>query len=273
MVNAAAAEAYTARPMVTPAPNTDSPLRRTLRRNARVAAVTTWTAACINLMRLRARGLSEEDRYEMIDLSIIPWSHGAMKILGIEIDIVARDERAFERRGRMFVVNHRSALDLFPIMSTFGGHFLANHKTKTAPVAGLAAVDIGTVFVDRSSKQSGVAAIRAMRSLLQKGRPVTVFPEGTTYPGDDVHTFHAGAFLAAKGLDVDIVPVGLAYPPGTEFVEDSLGEHAKNFLERERLVIRMAVGAPIPIAGGRGPTEEEVRARVQELVHVARRGA
>ena len=38
-----------------------------------------------------------------------------------------------------------------------------------------------------------------------------LYPEGTTYSGDEVRPFRAGAFLAAQRTGAEIVPVGIAY--------------------------------------------------------------
>src|SRR6478609_5701447 len=79
------------------------------------------------------------------------------------------------------------------------------------PVIGLAARRVGTLFVDRSDKRSGAAVINAMITGLESGRGVMVYPEGTTFAGDEVRPFRAGAFLAAQRAGAEIVPVGIAY--------------------------------------------------------------
>ena len=55
------------------------------------------------------------------------------------------------------------------------------------------------------------------------GQTVIVFPEGTTFAGDEVRPFHAGAFVAALRTGAEIVPVGLAYQRGSgaAFVDES----------------------------------------------------
>ncbi len=46
-----------------------------------------------------------------------------------------------------------------------------------------------------------------MRSLMQRGYSVAVFPEGTRSEDCEVHRFHRGCFLAAKELGLDILPI------------------------------------------------------------------
>ena len=46
-----------------------------------------------------------------------------------------------------------------------------------------------------------------IQSLMERGYSVAVFPEGTRSKDCEVHRFHRGAFLAAKNLGLDILPV------------------------------------------------------------------
>ena len=106
----------------------------------------------------------------------------------------ARDARG---RGRLFVMNHRSMLDIFVTLAFFEANMVSRADLSGWPVMGLAARRVGTLFVDRSDKQSGAAVIRAMGDAVERGRGVMVYPEATTFAGDEVRPFRAGAFLAA----------------------------------------------------------------------------
>lgn len=200
------------------------------------------------------------------------WCAWAIDIVGLDVRIVhgaAKDVG----RGRLVVANHRTPLDILAVLSLFGGHFLANHRVAKAPIVGPSTVRIGTVFVDREDRRSGAKAIRQMRSLLEDGRTVVVFPEGTTHGGDEVREFKGGAFTAAKGIDVDVVPVGLAYVPGHELTGGRTGNHVRQFMARRRTRVWVAIGDPIPMAEERRGVDEAMRVRVQELVTIARAAA
>jgi len=236
-----------------------------LRRIWRTVIITIWTAWVVQRARFRAR-------FGPFDFpaGLQYWGRGATRILGIDAHVTGTPTPP--TRGRLIVANHSTPLDIIALMGLFKGHFLANHKTRKAPVIGYAAELVGTIFVDRDDKRSGANAIRTMRRLLEDKRTVIVFPEGTTHGGDEVHAFQRGAFLAAKGLDVEIIPVGLAYPPGNEFTQRSLGEHARGFLSRKVNRCWVVVGEPFD-AQEAIRDEDFVRGRVQELVYQARRSA
>lgn len=201
------------------------------------------------------------------------WVRGAVRIIGLDINVVGGAPGWESDRGRIVIANHRTPLDIVALLHMFGGHFLANHRVERAPIIGAGARRIGTVFVDREDRRSGVAAIRTLRRFLEEKRTVIVFPEGTTFGGDEVRTFKGGAFTAGSGLDVDIVPVGFAYTPGHEFAGGQTGAHVKSFLSRPRTPVWASIGEPITFPKDRKGLEESMRERVQDLVHRSRRAA
>jgi 1-acyl-sn-glycerol-3-phosphate acyltransferase len=147
---------------------------------------------------------------------------------------------------------------------------LARHDLEHWPVLGRAAREGATMFVDRNDPRSGVKAIREIRRRLQTGRTVTVFPEGTTVAGDQVLAFQPGALSAARGLEVDLIPVGVAYEPGVEFFNETFGQHILRVLQRPRTRVAIRVGPPIPGGGTREALSERLREAVQALVLEAR---
>ncbi len=246
-----------------------------VRRTLRLLGVATWTPITVGWEALRAitwRG----DRRIIIDRAKHAWAIGSRFVLGVDMHFVRKGPLPprHATRPRLVVCNHRTPLDIVALMWLFDGHFLANHKTAVAPVVGIAAVRMRTIFVDREDRRSGAQAIRAMRRSLEDKQTIIIFPEGTTYEGDEVRPFKGGAFLAAKGVaDLDIVPIGLAYPPGTEYVNESLGSHARRFLSRKRNPVWIAIGDPEPYPAQKDGADEVIRARVQAMVDEARRGA
>jgi 1-acyl-sn-glycerol-3-phosphate acyltransferase len=181
----------------------------------------------------------------------------------------ARDARG---RGRLFVMNHRSMLDIFVNLAFFEANIVSRADLSGWPVIGLAARRVGTLFVDRTDKRSGTAVIDAMCSAVLCGRGVMVYPEGTTYAGDEVRPFRPGAFLAAARAGAEIVPVGIAYEgEAAAFGDESFVSHLLRVSSTRRLRVGLEVGEAIP--GDRADVEA-VKAlthqRVQALVRRAR---
>src|SRR5262249_27784147 len=93
----------------------------------------------------------------------------------------ARDARG---KGRLFVMNHRSMLDIFVNLAFLEANIVSRADLSGWPVIGLAARRVGTLFVDRENRRSGAAVINAMCGAVERGRAVMVYPEGTTFSGD-----------------------------------------------------------------------------------------
>lgn len=172
--------------------------------------------------------------------------------------------------ARLVVSNHRSPIDVLLLLRQFGGIALSRADVANWPVLGPAARRAETIFVDREDTVSGMLAIRALRDRLAKERTVIVFPEGTTVAGDQVHPFQDGAFVAARGLPVEIVPVGISYEPGSEFLEKSFLEHITRVAKRKYTRVACVIGKARPMPAHRKGLAESLREEVQGLVHQAR---
>lgn len=173
-------------------------------------------------------------------------------------------------KGRIFVMNHRSMLDIYVYLSRVEAYALSRGDLASWPVIGLAARRVGTVFVDRQSKQSGSAAVAAMVGAVNAGKGVIVFPEGTTFAGDEVRPFRAGAFVAAARAKAELVPLGVAYAREDAcFVEDTFLEHWKKLGGMKVVSLALEPGEPIA-PGDPEETKDKVHRAVQALVHKAR---
>lgn len=207
---------------------------------------------------------------------------GLLRLYGLEVETrgpyldggprryPARDPAG---RGRLFVMNHRSMLDIFVNLAFLEANTVSRADLSAWPVIGLAARRVGTLFVDRASKRSGAAVINAMCSAVERGRAVMVYPEGTTFSGDEVRPFRAGAFLAAQRTGAEIVPVGIAYEgEAASFIGDeSFVSHFLRVSSTRRIRIGLVTGEPLPSGLGDVDTVKAIaHERVQALVHRAR---
>jgi 1-acyl-sn-glycerol-3-phosphate acyltransferase len=197
------------------------------------------------------------------------WAAGVLDLFGARITLQGELPPP-AANGRLVVANHRSPMDILLMLRYFGGVVLSRADLAGWPVIGLAARRAETIFVDRADTVSGVLAVRALRDRLERRRTVIVFPEGTTVAGDTVLPFQQGAFAACRGLPAEIVPVGIAYPPGSEFIEDSFVEHVTRVARRRVTRISCAIGQPRPVQGTRKQLAESLQVEVQQLVHRAR---
>lgn len=240
-------------------------------RGAGFAAIT-GTMLPVFLAR-RAMTRDTGDRALLRDRWVRRWSDALLELFGVSIDVRGEVPSA-GTRGRLVVANHRSTIDIAILLRTFGGRMVGRADLAKWPLLGAAAQGVGTIFVDRSRAVSGASTVFAMKAALDGGETVCLFPEGTTFAGDDVRPFHAGAFVATRGTRAEIVPVGIAYEHGSgaAFVDEPFLAHLSRMASAEPTRVVACVGAPIAVGEGTraAALSEKTRERVQALVHEAR---
>ncbi len=96
----------------------------------------------------------------------------------------------------LFLANHSSWLDIMILAQTAGAAFVSKAEVKRWPAIGWLAGLNDTVFVERSERRGVRGEARALREALASGRPVALFPEGTTEGGREVLPFRASLLAA-----------------------------------------------------------------------------
>lgn len=236
---------------------------------ARGVALGAFSLGITQTALLRMRGMPEPRRTQVMLRWVRRWAAGLLALFGVERRFSGQPAR-WGGGPRLVVANHRSPLDIIVLLECFGGFVLARHDLAAWPMLGFAARESGTIFVDRNDPRSGAKAIREIRRRLTAGHTVIVFPEGTTHAGDEVHPFLGGALAGLRGLDVELLPVGIAYLPGCEFVNEGFGQHVLRAAQRVKTPVAVCVGTPLPAHGKREVLAAALRDEIQTLVHAAR---
>jgi 1-acyl-sn-glycerol-3-phosphate acyltransferase len=247
-----------------------APISKRVTVAARGLAIAGSTATLLSRCEIILRFTPEDEREALFQRHLRRWAALQLRLMGIELEVEGGTPPP--RVGRLIVSSHRSAVDILIATALFGGRILSRGDIADWPIAGRLARRTGTIFVDRESQSSGASAIRQIRRALKEGHTVTVFPEGTTYPGDEVRPFKPGVFAAARGLDVEIVPMGVAYPPGVEYWEESFAAHLGRVAARRATRVGAAVGEPRRVPRQKtSALAASLQDEVQALTHAARR--
>jgi 1-acyl-sn-glycerol-3-phosphate acyltransferase len=240
-----------------------------IRKPLRVARAATMTAALAGglVAEERLRNLSAERR----EAYVRRWARAMLRALRVEV--VVEGKYTPSERPQLVVANHRSTLDIFLMLSLFGGHLLARGDMESWPAVGWLAQKAGTLFVDRSDAGSGATAVRKITDHLRRGRVIGVFPEGPTFNDDEVRPFHAGAFMAIARVRGDVTPVGIAYDDSAaHYVDEPISAHFERLLTTRRTRVAVTIGEPLACAGVPiHETKERAQAAVQALVYAGRR--
>ncbi len=249
----------------------------TLRFTARASATVAVTATYLGRFEVAALGA---DRDQMLAHWVPRWARSLLATYGVALRTegpVIGEGRPYPGRspggkGRVFVMNHRSAMDVLVAFACTEGRLVSRADLASWPLVGGGARRIGTLFVDRASIRSGATVQKEMTRALERGVGIAIFPEGTAFAGDEVRAFKPGAFKAAEQAGAEIVPLGVAYDDAAAYYGDeSFLEHAKRVAGLPRLEAALVAGEPILVGDRRiVDVSRDTRERVQALVARAR---
>jgi 1-acyl-sn-glycerol-3-phosphate acyltransferase len=150
-----------------------------------------------------------------------PWPRffliGFGRAMGLRVDV-----RGIPVPGHvLYVANHLSWLDILAIGSATGSAFVAKSDIDAWPVVGPIARIGGTIFVDRESRRAARGQADQIGEALQDGKPITLFPEGTTNDGTRMLPFRPALFAS-----VAPAPVGIAVQPVAIDYQDAAADIA-----------------------------------------------
>lgn len=255
-------------------------ITETLRLSARAAAVAATTGSMYAAFEAEAAMAGASRRPEVLSKWVHRYGRLQLATLGAHIQgegphvgpSTQYPGAAPNGKGRVFVMNHRSALDILVGLTFFQARILSRGDLAKWPVIGVLARRIGTLFVDRGSTMSGARAAAAMVRAVEAGLGILVFPEGTTYEGDEVRPFRLGAFTVACRTGTEVVPAGIAYREAHAFFGDEgFGAHMKRVVGQPATHAVLTTGEPIQTQG-RSPDDvlAEAQSTVQSLVDRSR---
>ncbi|MER7701375.1 lysophospholipid acyltransferase family protein [Kitasatospora sp. NPDC097605] len=183
-----------------PAPTVALP-RRVLRLAACLVVLAAGVALC-----LPARALPRGTRERLARF----WARGLLGSLGVAVRIEPAPG-AGAGDGALLVANHVSWLDIPLIAAARPGRSLAKTEVRHWPVLGPLIAWGGTVFLDRDRLRTLPATVAEVAEGLRAGRPVIVFPEGSTWCGRESGRFRPAFFEAAVQSGAPVQPVAIRY--------------------------------------------------------------
>lgn len=195
------------------------------------------------------------------------WLARLTRVLRVEASVVGTPVR----QPALYVSNHVSWLDIPVLGGLTGVHFLSKAEVGEWPLIGPLATAAGTLYIRRGHGQVRERA-RQIGEHIACGRPVLVFPEGTTTDGRDVRGFHAPLFSAACDGGHPVQPVAIRYldergglHPWVPFIgEDEFTGHLWRLLGAGPIRVEVhflpAIGLPVHGAGSADHRELAARA-------------
>jgi len=225
----------------------------------------------------------KKKRIDVINTWVPRWARTNMWFFGVDVSSQVSSQQSSgddsiypasgsNGVGRIFVMNHRSGLDIPVLLTIAEAHVISRHDLASWPLLGWSARRVGTLFVDRDSRRSGASVLKEVARVLAKGEGVAMFPEGTAHEGDEVREFRTGAFNAARRAGAEIVPLGVAYGDEAAYYrKESFLSHTKRLATLPKLRVAIEIGDPLRFED-RTPVEMKnlAQQQVQTLVNQAR---
>lgn len=189
------------------------------------------------------------------------------RIVGLRVQVTGRRVS----QHSLLIANHSSWLDILVLGGWLDSAFVSKDALGHGFLHWLADQN-ATVYVKRShvkgAKDQAIAVARA----LEGGKPVTVFPEGTTGPGTQLLPFRSTLLEAANfaAKDVRIRPVAIDYGAARETVawfDESGMDNVLRVLGRKgSLPVTVLALPPLDRSGGRKQIASEAREAIEQAL-------
>lgn len=165
------------------------------------------------------------------------WAPGMLFIYGAKVEKIGI-ENIDRQKSYIYVVNHQSFLDIPVLFSSLqvNFYFVAKKELKKVPFLGWYMTAVGMIFVDRGNRRDAIISMKKAAGLIEGGKNVIAFPEGTRSKTGEIGVFKKGTFHLAAMTDVDLMPVKLE---GTGNVWSPVNQKVKSGK------IKVTVGKPI----------------------------
>ncbi len=190
------------------------------------------------LMGLCARFSAHPERWSQ------RWFRGLLRLLKVRLEIIGQPADS----GALFAGNHVSWLDIAVLVCAHPVRFVSKAEVARWPVIGWLARAGGTLFIERGAH--GTQQLNEeLTALLETGRPVVIFPEGTTTRGPGVRNFHSRLFAGAIHSGRPIQPFALRYREHcVPYVDDqSLIDNLWALLAEPAIHAELQFGPPLPV--------------------------
>jgi len=136
------------------------------------------------------------------------WSRQLLDILGIRLDAQLASTAP---PGSLIVANHISWLDIYALNAARPMAFVSKADVRQWPLIGWLSAQSDTVFLRRGSRGHAKIVNAEIDALLNAGKDVAIFPEGTTTDGSHLLNFHAALLQPAVESGHPVQPVALSY--------------------------------------------------------------
>jgi 1-acyl-sn-glycerol-3-phosphate acyltransferase len=194
-----------------------------------------------------------------IDRIIRAWSRVWLATSGTRLEVEGGDN-IDPNRSYVVVANHLSALDIMACLLAvpLPIRFLAKKELFRVPVLAQGMRLVGIIEVDREARGAIHSEVnRQSRELIEQGRSLIIYAEGTRPRNGVMKPFKKGAFTMAIRSGLPVLPLSIhgsyeAWPPGKPVVRGGL--------------IRVMIDKPVETDGMTSADTGDLRDQVREII-------
>lgn len=199
------------------------------------------------------------DRSPLIEKVIRVWSRAWLVASGTKLEVEGA-ENIDPKRSYVVVANHLSTLDIMACLLAvpLPIRFLAKKELFRVPVLAQGMRMVGIIEVDRQARGAVHSEVnRQSRELIEKGRSLIIYAEGTRPRNGVMKPFKKGAFTMAISSGLPVLPLSIhgsyeAWPPGTPLVRGGL--------------IKVVLDKPVETEGMTTSDTGDLRNQVREVI-------
>ena len=199
------------------------------------------------------------DSSPLIEKIIRVWSRVWLAASGTRLEVEGA-ENIDPNRSYVVVANHLSTLDIMACLLAvpLPIRFLAKKELFRVPVLAQGMRMVGIIEVDRQARGAVHSEVnRQSRELIEKGRSLIIYAEGTRPRNGVMKPFKKGAFTMAISSGLPVLPLSIhgsyeAWPPGTPLVRGGL--------------IKVVLDKPVETEGMTTSDTGDLRNQVREVI-------
>lgn len=203
------------------------------------------------------------------------YSERLLQQLGFSITVrLELTERSTLRAPSLIVSNHLGFWDVLVLSSLFSPRFVTSHEVRDSFFIGRLARYAGSIFVERRNRSTVERNVEEIRSRLDLGESVAIFPEATSTNGTSVLPFKRSLFQAAIASGRNVLPVCINYraiddaPVSIENRDELFyyGEHSF-FIQLMRILKKRSIAVEVAVLDRISPTQEATPASIADHAH------
>jgi len=162
----------------------------------------------------------------------------AMHFLGLNLTIEGKENLPEKKDNFILLSNHQSHMDIIVLIYAlrYKISFIAKQELLKVPILGWTIKNQGHITIDRSDPRKSVSELKRVENLIENGRSVIMFPEGTRTENGQIGEFKKGAFMMAVHTGIPIIPCHI------EGTYQYLNKHS---LRMRPTKITLKIGKPI----------------------------